>query len=161
MQYWTPYIVKYLDFPEPSLGILYSILLTISSMAGILNEKLIKHMDYRIITILSTAMLPSSLVVIGAAQTLIIVLPFLGLISTAYTMRSACILTWENKLITAEERNTVLSTLHVLTGINLTLAPTLIGVAIDLLTFPTMYLVVGGLGLTAVLFVAKAYSFKG
>jgi MFS family permease len=160
MQYWTPYIVEILNFPEAWLGILYSVLLGISSLSGILNEKLSNYIDYRIVTILSTILLPLSLIIMGALPYINITLYALGVISISYILRSANLLTWENKLIISEERSTILSTLYIFTGISLIVAPTIVGIIIDLLTFPIMYIIIGIFGILSTIFVLAALGLE-
>jgi MFS family permease len=159
MQYISPYVVDVLGLKKGYWGFLLSIYFLMTSMGGYLNEKLAKRFDYRLLAIISTALLSLSVTFL-ALRNLVTVLILLVLVSIVYAMRASDIIAWENAIIGIEHRSTVLSTLSTIIKIMYIITPPIVGLLIDIASYGDMYLLIGLSSLLAVVFMVTAYTSK-
>jgi len=156
MQFVSPYVVDVLGFPQKYWGFILSAYFLTVALGGYINEKLLKRVNHRLITIFSVLLL-SLFVLMLSISNLILVLFLLFGLSLIYPIRSSNIISWENELIPSNYRATALSSFSFIIRIAYILVPPLIGYLIDTYGYSLTYTTVGILSLIGVIPLVIAY----
>jgi MFS family permease len=156
MQFVSPYVVDVLGFPQKYWGFILSAYFLTVALGGYINEKLLKRVNHRLITIFS-ALLLSLFVLMLSISNLILVLFLLFGLSLIYPIRSSNIISWENELIPSNYRATALSSFSFIIRMVYILVPPLIGYLIDIYGYSLTYTTVGILSLVGVIPLVIAY----
>jgi len=156
MQFVSPYVVDVLGFPQKYWGFILSAYFLTVALGGYINEKLLKRVNHRLITIFSVLLL-SLFVLMLSISNLILVLFLLFGLSLIYPIRSSNIISWENELIPSNYRATALSSFSFIIRMVYILVPPLIGYLIDTYGYSLTYTTVGILSLVGVIPLAIAY----
>jgi len=156
MQFVSPYVVNILGFPQRYWGFILSAYFLTVALGGYINEKLLKRVNYRLITIFSVFLL-SLLVLMLSIDNLTLVLLLLFGLSLIYPIRSSNIISWENELIPSNYRATALSSISFIIRIMYVLVPPLVGYLIDAYGYSITYITVGIFSLIGVIPLVIAY----
>ena len=156
MQFVSPYVVDVLGFPQKYWGFILSAYFLTVALGGYINEKLLKRVNHRLITIFS-ALLLSLFVLMFSISNLILVLFLLFGLSLIYPIRSSNIISWENELIPSNYRATALSSFSFIIRMVYILVPPLIGYLIDTYGYSLTYTTVGILSLVGIIPLVIAY----
>jgi len=156
MQFVSPYVVDVLGFPQKYWGFILSAYFLTVALGGYINEKLLKRVNHRLITIFS-ALLLSLFVLMLSISNLILVLFLLFGLSLIYPIRSSNIISWENELIPSNYRATALSSFSFIIRMVYILVPPLIGYLIDIYGYSLTYTTVGILSLVGIIPLVIAY----
>ena len=156
MQFVSPYVVDVLGFPQKYWGFILSAYFLTVALGGYINEKLLKRVNHRLITIFSVLLL-SLFVLMLSISNLILVLFLLFGLSLIYPIRSSNIISWENELIPSNYRATALSSFSFIIRMVYILVPPLIGYLIDTYGYSLTYTTVGILSLVGVIPLVIAY----
>jgi len=156
MQFVSPYVVDVLGFPQKYWGFILSAYFLTVALGGYINEKLLKRVNHRLITIFS-ALLLSLFVLMLSISNLILVLFLLFGLSLIYPIRSSNIISWENELIPSNYRATALSSFSFIIRMVYILVPPLIGYLIDTYGYSLTYTTVGILSLVGIIPLVIAY----
>ena len=156
MQFVSPYVVNILGFPQKYWGFILSAYFLTVALGGYINEKLLKRVNHRLITVFSVFLL-SLFALMLSISSLILVLFLLFGLSLIYPIRSSNIISWENELIPSNYRATTLSSLSFIIRIAYILVPPLIGYLIDTYGYSLTYTTVGILSLIGVIPLVIAY----
>ena len=156
MQFVSPYVVDVLGFPQKYWGFILSAYFLTVALGGYINEKLLKRVNHRLITIFS-ALLLSLFVLMFSISNLILVLFLLFGLSLIYPIRSSNIISWENELIPSNYRATALSSFSFIIRMVYILVPPLIGYLIDIYGYSLTYTTVGILSLVGIIPLVIAY----
>lgn len=156
MQFVSPYVVDVLGFPQKYWGFILSAYFLTVALGGYINEKLLKRVNHRLITIFSVLLL-SLFVLMLSISNLILVLFLLFGLSLIYPIRSSNIISWENELIPSNYRATALSSFSFIIRMVYILVPPLIGYLIDTYGYSLTYTTVGILSLIGVIPLVIAY----
>ena len=159
MQFVSPYVVDVLGFPQKYWGFILSAYFLTVALGGYINEKLLKRVNHRLITIFSVFLLSLFVLMLSISNLILILLLLFGL-SLIYPIRSSSIISWENELIPSNYRATMLSSFSFIIRIAYMLVPPLIGYLIGSYGYSFTYLVVGILSLVGVIPLVIAHEAK-
>ncbi|BDB98285.1 MFS transporter [Saccharolobus caldissimus] len=159
MQFVSPYVVNILGFPQKYWGFILSAYFLTVALGGYINEKLLKRINHKLITIFSVFLLSLFVLMLSISNLILVLLLLFGL-SLIYPIRSSNIISWENELIPSNYRATTLSSLSFIIRIVYILAPPLVGYLISAYGYSFTYIAVGILSLVGVIPLVIAYEVK-
>jgi len=159
MQFVSPYVVNMLGFPQKYWGFILSAYFLTVALGGYINEKLLKRVNHRLITIFSVFLLSLFVLMLSISNLILILFLLFGL-SLIYPIRSSNIISWENELIPSNYRATVLSSLSFIIRIIYILVPPLVGYIINTYGYSLTYIIVGLISLIGVIPLVIAYEVK-
>jgi len=159
MQFVSPYVVNMLGFPQKYWGFILSAYFLTVALGGYINEKLLKRVNHRLITIFSVFLLSLFVLMLSISNLILILFLLFGL-SLIYPIRSSNIISWENELIPSNYRATVLSSLSFIIRIIYILVPPLVGYLINTYGYSLTYIIVGLISLIGVIPLVIAYEVK-
>ncbi len=159
MQFISPYVVNMLGFPQKYWGFILSAYFLTVALGGYINEKLLKRVNHRLITIFSVFLLSLFVLTLSISNLSLILFLLFGL-SLIYPIRSSNIISWENELIPSNYRATVLSSLSFIVRIIYILVPPLVGYLINTYGYSLTYIIVGLISLIGVIPLVIAYEVK-
>ncbi|HCC33954.1 MAG TPA: hypothetical protein DEQ28_08695 [Clostridiales bacterium] len=130
MLYWVM-ILRDCGLPEALSGAIYTILILSMSLGGIISNRLAKRADFRLVTVLSTLGWGVLFLGIALSRSLLLsILLFVG-VEVLYAIRSAAILTFENRVVSQRNRAVVFSFLGTVMAIFGLVANPIIGAVAD------------------------------
>ena len=159
MQFVSPYVVNMLGFPQKYWGFILSAYFLTVALGGYINEKLLKRVNHKLITIFSVFLLSLFVLMLSISNLILILFLLFGL-SLIYPIRSSNIISWENELIPSNYRATVLSSLSFIIRIIYILIPPLVGYLINTYGYSLTYIIVGLISLIGVIPLVIAYEVK-
>lgn len=159
MQFVSPYVVNVLGLPQKYWGFILSAYFLTVALGGYINEKLLKKVNHRLITIFSVFLLSLFVLTLSISNLILILFLLFGL-SLIYPIRSSNIISWENELIPSNYRATVLSSLSFIIRIIYILVPPLLGYLINTYGYSLTYIIVGLISLIGVIPLVIAYEVK-
>ncbi|ADB87478.1 MFS transporter [Saccharolobus islandicus] len=159
MQFVSPYVVNVLGLPQKYWGFILSAYFLTVALGGYINEKLLKKVNHRLITIFSVFLLSLFVLTLSISNLSLILFLLFGL-SLIYPIRSSNIISWENELIPSNYRATVLSSLSFIIRIIYILVPPLVGYLINTYGYSLTYIIVGLISLIGVIPLVIAYEVK-
>jgi MFS family permease len=130
MLYWVM-ILKECDLPEILTGAVYAILILSMSVGGFISNRLAKRADFRLVTVYSTLGWGVLFLGIALSRSLLLSILFFVGIEVLYAIRSAAIVTFENRVVTQRNRAVVLSFLGTVTAVFGVVANPAIGAVAD------------------------------
>ena len=159
MQFVSPYVVNVLGLPQKYWGFILSAYFLTVALGGYINEKLLKKVNHRLISIFSVFLLSLFVLTLSISNLSLILFLLFGL-SLIYPIRSSNIISWENELIPSNYRATVLSSLSFIIRIIYILVPPLVGYLINTYGYSLTYIIVGLISLIGVIPLVIAYEVK-
>ncbi|QXJ34454.1 MFS transporter [Saccharolobus shibatae] len=159
MQFVSPYVVNVLGLPQNYWGFILSAYFLTVALGGYINEKLLKRVNHRLITIFSVFLLSLFVLMLSISNLSLVLFLLFGL-SLIYPIRSSNMISWENELIPSSYRATVLSSLSFIIRIVYILVPPLVGYLIGAYGYTLTYTTVGLISLIGVIPLVIAYEVK-